>query len=167
VKKSILTVALALFVVSMFVVVSTAVAGEGRPDMTRAAGEVKVAKDDKGVVTGVKIGDQEVALDEMGKDLAALMDGKKTEAAGTLADGKLTLKRFSVDVVGKVAKAGEAYTVTVGKSTFSAEDRGKKLEAFDGKEAQITGMLMLDRENAKKLIVRDAKEAPKKEEKTE
>ena len=165
-SKSILTVVLALFVASMFVTF-TASAREGRPEMTPAKGEVKVAKDDKGEVTGVKIGDQEIVLDEMGKDLAATMAGKKTEAAGTVADGKLALRRFSVEVVGKVAKAEEGFTVTVGKSTFKAMDRENKLEAFDGKEALITGAVMLGRENAKMLMVRDAKEAPKKEEKTE
>ncbi|HUW33800.1 MAG TPA: hypothetical protein VM223_19490 [Planctomycetota bacterium] len=163
-SKRILTVVLALFVVSMFVTF-TATAGEGRPEMTPAKGDVKVTKDDKGELTGVKIADKDIVLDEMGKDLAATMDGKKTEAAGTVADGKLALRRFSVEVVGRVAKAEEGCTVTVGKSTFKAADREKKLEAFDGKDALITGNVMLDRENAKMLMVKEAKEAPKAEEK--
>lgn len=161
-KKGIVTVALALFVASMFIV-STAVAAD-RPAPT--SGEVKVTKDDKGAVTAVKIGDQAVALDDMGKNLAALMADKKTEARGRKNDaGELAVRWFSAEFVGAVKKGDAGFTVTANGVTLPAEDKGKKLDAFDGKDALITGSVGMGRnETAAKLTVKDAKEAPKKTE---
>ena len=159
-KKGILTAVAILFVVSMFIVPATA--GERPPATT---GEVKVTKDDKGAVTAVKIGEQAVALDEMGKDLAALMDGKKTAAYGRQNDAKeLVVRGFSAEFVGAVKKAEAGFTVTAGGVTLNAEDKDKKLEAFDGKDALVTGQVRTGRDNVVKLVVSDAKEAPKKEE---
>ena len=162
-KKSILIAVAALFVVSMFLVSATAADRERPAPVT---GEVKVTKDDKGAVTAVKIGDQAVALDEMGKALAALMADKKTDAMGKPNEAKeLVVRRFSAEFVGAVKKAEAGFTVTAGGLTFAAVDKDKKLDAFDGKDALVTGSvgIMGRDETTAKLTVKDAKEAPKKE----
>lgn len=152
-KKSIVAIVLVAFCVSMFLVASTAFAGEVRRSSAQANGDVKLVKDEKGEISALKIGDREVILDDMGKDLAALMIGKRTEASGTLDDDKkLVLKRFSIDVVANVKKAEKGYTVTAGGISYDVQD--KRLEKFDGKQAQIMGTVILDRENAKKLTIK-------------
>jgi ABC-type Zn uptake system ZnuABC Zn-binding protein ZnuA len=59
---------------------------------TTVTGTVGVTKDDKGAVTGVKVGEQKLVVDEKAQEVAKL-DGKKVEVVGTLAaDGALKVE---------------------------------------------------------------------------
>ena len=61
---------------------------------TTVTGAVSVTKDDKAVVTGVKVGDQKLVLDDKAKEVAAL-DGKKVEVTGVAdKDGALKVESF-------------------------------------------------------------------------
>jgi len=176
-KTSILIALLAVLVASMVAV--SAVTGEQTEKLTKVSGQVKVAKDDKGAVTGAMIADDSVVLDDMGKDLATLMVGKRTMAAVAVEekDGArmLVLRNFTItSVVGtvKVAKgeggkvesvafaseAGPEYTVQMHKKT-------EKMAEMDGKTVSVSGSVGL-KDGAKTLMVQNYTErtADKKDE---
>lgn len=178
-KKSIPTIAVAAFVASMFAVSAVAVAGEQNEKVTRVSGQVKVAKDDKGAVTGVRIGDDAVVLDDMGEDLATLMDGKRTMAAVVVEEKEgaktLVLRNFTiintagtikvakgeggkVESVSFAADAGPQYTVLMHKKT-------EKFAEMDGKAVSVSGSVGL-KDGAKTLMVQNYQErkAEKKDE---
>ena len=163
-KKS-LTIVLALFVVALFVI-STAVAGEEKkPDekLVPAAGQVKVTKD-AGNVTGVKIGEQAVALDPMGMDLAALMDGKRSMARGVMVDKVLTLRKFTVsEVVGLVEVKKEGEKIESGKIISAAgpeftldKKSAEEVARMDGKNVKVGGTVSLAKDGAKTLTIQGA-----------
>ena len=160
-KKS-LTIVLALFVVALFVI-STAVAGEEKKadEGAKASGPVKVTKDADGKVTGVKVADQDVVLDDMGKDLAALMDGKRTMAKGTAAEKDIAVTSYTITDV--VAKVEGTKIVTAAGPTFEVDKKSaEEVAKMEGKNVEVSGLVAM-KDGAKVLTVHGAlKPAPEK-----
>lgn len=169
-KKS-LTIVLALFVVALFVI-STAVAGEEKKPEEKpvqTSGAVKVTKDADGKMA-VKVGETQVAADDMGKDLAALMDGKRTMVKGVVTDKVLAVRVFSItEVVGKVEvtkadnKVESAKIVMAAGPAFVVDKKSLEEAAkMDGKNVEVSGVVAL-KEGAKILTIQGAlKPAPEK-----
>ena len=79
----------------MAMVSSKALAAEGdEPKKTTVTGKVAVDKDDKGEVTGVKVGTQKLVLDDKAKELAGKLADKQAEATGTLSDAGLKVESY-------------------------------------------------------------------------
>lgn len=186
--KPVTYLSLSLLFALLFVFSTTAMAGErkkpeGRApktnkdekkksdDKTQANGDVTVTRENDRV-TSLKIGEQEVALDSMGKDLAALMDGKKTSATGALKGKALVLHSFAAEVTGTVKAAnkdrkGEATAVrlmTEKGASYAVEldQQGKDLAKLDGKKVDVTGIIT-GKEGGKTLQVESVAEVAKKE----
>lgn len=67
-------------------------------------GVVAVEKNDEDAVTGVKVGEQVLVLDEKAKELAGKLAGKKAEVTGTLdEDGNLKVAGYKEVVEKKEA----------------------------------------------------------------
>jgi hypothetical protein len=76
------------------IVGGVSLAEEKKEEKKTVTGVVSVTKDDKGAVTGVKVGDQKLVLDDKAKEVAKL-DGKKVEVTGVLdKDGALKVESF-------------------------------------------------------------------------
>jgi len=68
--------------------------GDEPAKKTTVTGKVAVDKDDKGEVTGVKVGTQKLVLDDKAKELAGKLADKQAEATGTLSDAGLKVESY-------------------------------------------------------------------------
>lgn len=139
----------------------------------QASGEVLVTKENDRI-TALKIGEQEVSLDGLGKDLAMLMAGKSTSASGVVRDKELVLRSFTADLTGTVKvgnkdRKGEATSIKLVTDAgvqyvVALNQEGKDLAKMDGKKVDVSGTIGA-KDGARMLQVDSAKEAVKKESK--
>lgn len=99
--KKVVVAVTAMFVAAVMCMAADEAAAKAKE--VTVVGKVAVVKDDKGVVTSVKVGEQAVKVDEKGTAVAAL-DGKEVEAKGTVVEKLLVVTA----VAEKKAAAPEA-----------------------------------------------------------